>query len=1199
MFQIKKNSVDISGHILKYERNQSFCEGTGFLSFAVALESGLSFQTWDTILLFEGGIKKGTYNVASIAKDAKLGTIVVDCQDNSKRMTDYFIDETYTSEGVTNCKYWIETFLDLAGVSYNFISSGNGSPVKDQQTYGFTDVYSTIVELCQQSGWHMYFNANGVLQVGKILKSGNSDCTLVDNEIVNINSNKNDRMLRNRAVVWGNTEPDGTQIFVDISVDTPWNYDTDDKRAVVLASSGINTQAEALKNAKMMLDEFKQITLEITATVAGVADIEIADTAYVNSNYYVGTALVTTLSSVWDDNGLITSVILGQRCPRLVASVSEGSYPGTEDGTPILVGTWGSGVYGKPINATSWTQYSNGILTADRYIKDLDVAMGNAAVVSSTGKGYYASNVNSLSIYWYKLVGTIKDVADNEYSIDELDAVACSVNSITGEIFFGYNHKTERLSWVISLYPGSSEIKYIQVKYGDVYDITIYDISNEYGELYVSIETEIFVMDRTVFKLFRFQRVENEYRTLTDLFPPNDQQYWNWQTRDAPYYYGYEDAVAQSGIYAYTFTNRIDWAGNLEDARYMARLNLETQEIDTIVSPWYEGEWAGYGYMWNAHLIEHNVLLSFVATGQYVTTAYEDNREWHDIVKFDFNTMEAEIVAHHVVYINWDNAWDYSWDPTLSIASDGSRCISIDFIMSDGDSYYDDFGHYLFCYNYDHPERTEWVKIYKIYEDIYPYLNHPPAIVANHGSTTIWNFYDNGPSICNGRFYFHSFFEVWFDEDSDDYENNVHCFIMVTQYNPAIEYGTRFKSTMIQISEFTKQWDEDIFLYYWAGEDSTDTVYFSGGYMRINWDDCEGDMNCFDEGSITSYGTLSLWEVLLDWDIPMYYKTAHGTYKIYVSSGYNRYIYKVPGSYAVSPSAYYNLYYSYRFIDDHQSISGGYYMYYPPEDIGSGAPYPYSNFLREKVIRESFSGAEIINADYIPWSDGKGGYLSSIGLTPCGNIASLFARYRKAVTPYSVTSQEFFLVYADPYVPYEPIDKYKLLKYSNGGFNSLFSTLQPLKIDNSKGTPLVLYGDRLYTKKSGEGWHDISLAGGSEIDSARCYDIISQAEEGYLIRRLAVTQNPTTSGNISIISTYSIDANTEIEDFSPLVTVSGKINAIEFSNNGYLATPHMFYAVSGHPSSFHQRLQDEDTWNNYSSGLPSSHITVIRVDEIV
>src|SRR4030065_76024 len=95
------------------------------------------------IVIYEDGDKKGTYFADTINKTAETGIIKVTCQDNSKRLTDYFVAEMYEAgESVTYAKYWINIFLDLAGVSVNYVSTGDGGLVNPNSSLGFEAVYN-------------------------------------------------------------------------------------------------------------------------------------------------------------------------------------------------------------------------------------------------------------------------------------------------------------------------------------------------------------------------------------------------------------------------------------------------------------------------------------------------------------------------------------------------------------------------------------------------------------------------------------------------------------------------------------------------------------------------------------------------------------------------------------------------------------------------------------------------------------------------------------------------------------------------------------------------------------------------------------------------------------------------------------------------------------------------------------------------
>ena len=102
---------NISDDVISYARIQTLCDGVGTFTFEVKITTTATFSPWDTILLYEDDNKKGTYYITDITESVPNSTITVDCQDGSKRLSDYFITDSYFIDYPTYTRYWIELFL--------------------------------------------------------------------------------------------------------------------------------------------------------------------------------------------------------------------------------------------------------------------------------------------------------------------------------------------------------------------------------------------------------------------------------------------------------------------------------------------------------------------------------------------------------------------------------------------------------------------------------------------------------------------------------------------------------------------------------------------------------------------------------------------------------------------------------------------------------------------------------------------------------------------------------------------------------------------------------------------------------------------------------------------------------------------------------------------------------------------------------
>ena len=453
------NSVDITNKVIKYSRDHTICNGIATLELEIEWKSSLVFHPWDEIVIYENGDKKGTFYVDTVGKDATSGLFSVTCQDNSKRASDYFITDSYNVDAVTYADYWIRLFLDEAGIDYTFTEVDSGAIIAPNCGLGFDSVHNIVIGLLQQSGWYIYYNPNGRAIIGHLNKSiSSADHSINDANILNIVRERDDSRLRNRAVVWGSAVPElGTSVFVDISINSPYDIDSNDKRTVVFASGSLYDYAEALEIAHQMLNEFSDIKDEKLIVCTTDADIRIGDVLKVESAYWSGNGLVTGIEASVSNEGLVYTVTLDEKCPRLFAYF--GYYPPIPSGGWVYTGHWGDGIWKKHTESPTWYDSSTGL--ENLFVKDLFIQNEVFAAITDDGYLYTRSSENgSWSKYSH---GSLRDSLGISYTEDQIKAEACSINDMDN-IIAGYNTVSGVIisgykSWVLELNSNQDLIK--------------------------------------------------------------------------------------------------------------------------------------------------------------------------------------------------------------------------------------------------------------------------------------------------------------------------------------------------------------------------------------------------------------------------------------------------------------------------------------------------------------------------------------------------------------------------------------------------------------------------------------------------------------------------------------------------------------------------------------------------------------------
>lgn len=408
--QVKHNGTSITGFVIEYERVHKICTGIGQLDIEVVDTINRTFKPWDEIDIWENGDFKVRYYVSSVEHNIPRGSIQLSCQDNSKRIVDYFIPDSYTIDYPSYNKYWIDKFLTEAGVDIIWNTSSPGTLLSNYTALGLTTVYEQVISLLQMSGWYMYFDGDGKAVIGSMNIDFAEDFGSVGKtDILNILVTSNDKMLRNKALVFGAYDGyTGTNAKAAVTVHTPWNYDHNDLRTVVISNSNIKDSGTAYSMANQIVKEFARITVEKHITLWGARNYNLGTALRVTSNVWKGRGLITTFGTSMSKQGLVTNVVLDERCPRLFGFFDFGDY--------VYVAFYGDGVWRKHIKYDpTWYNFSTGL--TDLAITDMHINNGVFGAVGASGGAFYAID----SLPWHTL--TVSGFASSESDVIDMAVV--------------------------------------------------------------------------------------------------------------------------------------------------------------------------------------------------------------------------------------------------------------------------------------------------------------------------------------------------------------------------------------------------------------------------------------------------------------------------------------------------------------------------------------------------------------------------------------------------------------------------------------------------------------------------------------------------------------------------------------------------------------------------------------------------------
>lgn len=457
--QVKHDGTDISNYVIAYEREHKICTGIGNLLLTVAYSIDRTFNPWDSIDIYENGDFKVRYYVSSVSINEPSATITVDCQDASKRLVDYYISDSYNIDYPTYTRYWIDKFIEEAGLQCIFTTNSQGSILSNNTQLGMASAYEQVLTLLQMSGWHMYFDGNGKAVIGVLDVDLASLAGSVDKEdIVDIMKVSHDKMLRNRAVVLGAFDPETmSQARAEVIKHTPWNYDNRDIRSVLISNQNIPNASIAYGMANQLIKEFAKITVEKHITLHGAKDYNIGTVLRVSANVWNGRGLITTFGTAMDRNGLVTRVILDERCPRLYGFFDYGDY--------VYVGFYGDGVWRKHIKFDhTWYNFSTGLTNLN--VTDLHI---NEGVFTSVGAGGEMFYTNSDSGPWHQVVA----VTGLESSLADQVDPAIPYDDLEKQMYSGFmarativDKATNNVKYAIDTYSGFNAGDYFMYWYG-------------------------------------------------------------------------------------------------------------------------------------------------------------------------------------------------------------------------------------------------------------------------------------------------------------------------------------------------------------------------------------------------------------------------------------------------------------------------------------------------------------------------------------------------------------------------------------------------------------------------------------------------------------------------------------------------------------------------------------------------------------
>lgn len=338
---INGQNIEVSTIDIKY----SLCASSG----VATLQSDISrevISTFDPVSITLQGEEVFNGFVSGVQRTSFPSTIDIICHTNLDKAQRCFTIEEYQSAGETT-SHWEQFFFSLAQID-NYVIQHENFPVYEGYSWGRQKIHDHLLNLIQITDSRLYTDRHGQAHISPL--SVSNSVFNVDH-YVHVEQTLSDTSIRNKVVVFGALDYQGTPIKAILTADNPYLVDGE-VRVMSVSSSLIETQKGALRLARKMLKTFSAPLDIRTYIIEGTPTLSLND--FITTP--LGEGAITSLEHSYTQESFTTTITIGEICPAFFGMDLSSNL--------LFASTVDHGVWRTPRTEAAWTQIDPTHLTA-------------------------------------------------------------------------------------------------------------------------------------------------------------------------------------------------------------------------------------------------------------------------------------------------------------------------------------------------------------------------------------------------------------------------------------------------------------------------------------------------------------------------------------------------------------------------------------------------------------------------------------------------------------------------------------------------------------------------------------------------------------------------------------------------------------------------------------------------------------------